>query len=136
MAGVKASLDPRKAENIFYPPDLRIATPLTSQATTVPKVPPIAQPVDKDPATTSTAKVSTATQPTNMGTTKTTFEPTQASTEKEAFLGKEATSKTTSGPSKAPKEKQVSQLKEIEQCTDMARTDRNVKVCHLINPPP
>lgn len=83
MAGVKASLDPRKAENIFYPPDLRIATPLTSQATTVPKVPPIAQPVDKDPATTSTAKVSTATQPTNMGTTKTTFEPTQASTEKE-----------------------------------------------------
>ena len=115
LVGVEASSDLRKKENIFYPPALRIATSQASQATTAPKVPPTIQPTDKAlTIASSTAKASTATQPANMGTTKATSDPAQASKEKEASQGKEVTSKTTSRPPKAPKEKVVSQGKEVE----------------------
>lgn len=43
LAGVGASLDLRKIENIFYPPTLRIVAQPSSQATTTPKAPKIAQ---------------------------------------------------------------------------------------------
>jgi len=80
LAKVEASLDLRKKENIFYPPALRIATSQASQATTAPKVPLTIQPTDKALAIAlSMAKASTATQPTNMGTTKAISDPAQAS---------------------------------------------------------
>jgi len=53
LAGVGASSDLRKTENIFYPSALRIAAPPASQATTVPKVPTTAQPAGKASTTAS-----------------------------------------------------------------------------------
>lgn len=71
-------------ESIFYSPAPRIVAPQASQATTAPKVPLTVQPANKALAiTSSTAKASTTTQPANMGTTKATFDPAQASKEKE-----------------------------------------------------
>ena len=96
LAGVGASSDLRKMENIFYPPTLRITAQPNSQATTTPKDPKIAQLV-------------------NVGTLKATSELSKEPG-KESIMakGKETTKDKAPKQSKPPLvAKEVSKEKEV-----------------------
>ena len=113
-------------ENIFYPPALWIAALLASQATNTPNILTTTQSIPKAPTTVQpTAKASTIAQFTAKASAVAQLATKASAATQPANVG---TIKVTSEPTKAPKKKEVSKGKEVENSEPPSATK--------IDPPP